>query len=85
MITVQQPNEKVKDLSWQLELMVSIHPEIVQSTLTELEIPVGMGGNPAGAAEAILEYFTGFAFSGLTKFLTRLCDVLSVATQDPSS
>ncbi|MCL5077206.1 MAG: AAA family ATPase [Actinobacteria bacterium] len=80
---VQAPNEKVKDLSWQLELMVSIHPEIVQSTLTELEIPVGMGGNPSRDAKTILEYFIGSAFSGLTKFLTRLCDVLSADKPDP--
>lgn len=83
MVMVQQPNQKVIDLTWQLELLVSICPEVVKSALARLEIPVEMSDRPEAGANAILEYFTAFAFFGLTKFLTSLCDALSVEKPDP--
>ncbi len=80
---VQEPNLKVSDLTWQLELLVSVRPEVVRSALAELEIPIDSSGNPAVVSKAILEYFIASAFCGMTKFLTSLCNVLSVDKPDP--
>lgn len=82
-VTVQQSNQKIRDLTWQLELLVNVRPEVVKSVLAELEILVKVSGEPPLIAKAILDFFFASAFCGMTKFLTILCDALSLDKPDP--
>ncbi len=80
---MQEPNRKLRDLFWQLELLASIRPEVVESAILELEIPIDLSGEPASVAKAILGFFFASAFFGLTKLLTRLCNAISQDKPDP--
>ena len=77
-----EPNRKIRDLIWQLELIVKVHPDIVRSALAESEIQVDLYGTPAVVTKAILEFFFESSFSGLTKFLSSLCSNLSIGKPD---
>ncbi len=83
MITTQCPNQKVRDLNWHLEMVVSIRPEVVESTLTELEVPLDLSSSSAVLTRSILEYFTVSVYCGTRILLTSLCDELCLGRPDP--
>lgn len=81
-VTMLEPNRKIRDLIWQLEVIVKVHPDIVRLAVAESELEVDLNGAPAAVAKGILDFFLEASFSGLRKFLSNLCSELSVCKTD---
>lgn len=83
-IKVQEKKLKIRELTWQIELLASLQPGAVTLALEEAEICIDLAGHPLNVARAILDAFAARSFVGLVDFLTKLSDELSLDLPGPA-
>jgi len=71
---MKEIDERLKQLYWQLELLVKVRPGVVSYALDELNAAVGFANEPPLEHDAVLATVFSYGSSCLANFLHDLCD-----------